>query len=161
MSRWLPYPVISVMLLAIWLLLYQSLAVGHVLLGGLFAVVGTWFLLRLEVPRLIIKRMWLIPQLCFVVGVDIVRSNFRVASLVLKDRADRVPGFVRIELSMRSEHGLAVLACIITATPGTTWVAYSPKDNVLVIHVLDLADDDDWGMIIKSRYERLLMEIFG
>ncbi|HEX7075997.1 MAG TPA: Na+/H+ antiporter subunit E, partial [Hyphomicrobiaceae bacterium] len=34
MKAWLPYPLISVLLLAIWLLLNQSLALAHILLGG-------------------------------------------------------------------------------------------------------------------------------
>jgi multicomponent K+:H+ antiporter subunit E len=67
---------------------------------------------------------------------------------------------VRLPLTVRSPYSLAALACIITAAPGTSWVAYNPETNVLVIHVLDLNDDDDWGEIIKTRYERLLTEIF-
>ena len=39
--------------------------------------------------------------------------------------------------------GLAVLACIITATPGTAWAGYDARSSVLTIHVLDLVDDDD------------------
>ena len=160
MSTWLPYPVISAMLLATWLLLNQSFSVAHVLLGGVFAAAGAWILVRLEAPPLIFKRLWILVRLGLEVAMDMTRSNFRVARLTLKDKRDRTPGFVRIQLSVRSHYSLALLACIITATPGTSWVAYEPASNVLVIHVLDLVDDDDWGEIIKVRYEGLLKEIF-
>lgn len=160
MSRWLPYPLISVMLLITWLLLNQSLSLAHILLGGVLSIAGPWFLVRLEAPRLTIKRPLAILQLCSEVTIDIVRSNYRVATLTLRDKPGRMPGFVRIPLRLRSQYGLALLACIITATPGTSWVAYDPDRDILVIHVLDLVDDDDWGDIIKMRYERLLMEIF-
>lgn len=160
MSRWLPYPAISAMLLATWLLLNQSFSVAHVLLGSAFAVAGAWILVRLEAPPLILRRPWIILRLGLEVAVDMTRSNFRVARLALKDKHDRTPGFVRIQLGVRSHYSLAILACIITATPGTSWVAYEPASNVLVIHVLDLVDDDDWGEIIKVRYEGLLKEIF-
>src|SRR5690606_7849364 len=151
---------ISVLLLATWLLLNQSLALAHILLGGALSVIGPWFLVRLDTPRLIVRRPMAVLQLCCELVVDIVRSNYRVASLILSDRPGRTPGFVWIPLRMHSQYGLAALACIITATPGTSWVAYDPETNILVIHVLDLVDDDDWGKIIKMRYERLLMEIF-
>lgn len=160
MKAWLPYPLISVLLLATWLLLNQSLALAHILLGGALSVIGPWFLMRLDTPRLIVRRPMAVLQLCCELVVDIVRSNYRVASLILSDRPGRTPGFVWIPLRMHSQYGLAALACIITATPGTSWVAYDPETNILVIHVLDLVDDDDWGKIIKMRYERLLMEIF-
>ena len=39
MKRWLPAPLLSAALLALWLLLNQSLAAGHVLLGTLAALV--------------------------------------------------------------------------------------------------------------------------
>lgn len=160
MRGWLPYPVISAMLLATWLLFNQSLAIAHILLGGILAVVGSWVLVRLDAPPHLFRRFWVILRLLLEVAVDMTRSNMRVARLTLRDKPERTPGFVRIQLSVRSHYGLAVLACIITATPGTSWVAYDPESNVLVIHVLDLVDDDDWGAIIKVRYEGLLMEIF-
>lgn len=160
MSRWLPYPVVSAMLLVTWLLLNESLSVAHILLGGVVAVAGSWVLVRLAAPPLILRRLWVILRLILEVVVDMARSNFRVARLILKDKRDRTPGFVRIELAVRSHYSLTLLACIITATPGTSWVNYEPASNVLVIHVLDLVDDDDWGEIIKVRYEGLLKEIF-
>lgn len=161
MTRWLPYPAISAMLLATWLLLNESLSTAHVLLGSVLAIAGSWVLVRLDAPALVFKRPWFIFQLGLRVVADMARSNLRVARLALKDKTDRTPGFVRIELGVRSHYSLAILACIITATPGTSWVAYEPASNVLIIHVLDLVDDDDWGEIIKIRYEGLLKEIFG
>lgn len=160
MSRWLPYPVISAMLLGTWLLLSESISVGQILIGSVLAVAGSWVLVRLDAPPHRFRRLRIIVRLLQEVAVDMTRSNIRVAKLALNDKVDRTPGFVRIQLDVQSQYGLAVLACIITATPGTSWVAYDPKTNVLVMHVLDLADDDDWAQIIKVRYEGRLMEIF-
>ena len=67
---------------------------------------------------------------------------------------------MRIPLDMRDPYGLAALACIITATPGTLWVEYDSADNTMLLHVLDLIDEEEWVRIIKDRYERRLMEIF-
>ena len=69
-------------------------------------------------------------------------------------------GFLQIPLEMRDPHGLAMLAVIITATPGTVWAGHDPADNVLTLHVLDLQDEAAWLQTIKQRYERPLMEIF-
>jgi multicomponent K+:H+ antiporter subunit E len=53
-----------------------------------------------------------------------------------------------------------MLACIITATPGTVWAGLSPDGGSLTLHVLDLQDEVTLIRIIKQRYERRLMEIF-
>ena len=62
----------------------------------------------------------MIPRLAAIVMLDILRSNFAVASIVVQGRRrKRVSGFVAIPLDLRDRMGLAVLACIVTSTPGT------------------------------------------
>jgi multicomponent K+:H+ antiporter subunit E len=39
-------------------------------------------------------------------------------------------------------------------------VNFDPAKGLLMIHVLDLIDEDEWVRKIKGRYERPLMEIF-
>ena len=53
-----------------------------------------------------------------------------------------------------------MLACIVTATPGTSWAHYEAAANVLTLHVLDLVDEGTWVRQFKDRYERRLLEIF-
>ena len=72
----------------------------------------------------------------------------------------RTSGFLSLPLELRHPGGLAILACIITATPGTSWARYDAASNVLTIHVLDLVDEQAWIRQFKGRYERRLMEIF-
>jgi multicomponent K+:H+ antiporter subunit E len=100
--------------------------------------------------------------LLFLVLTDIVRSNIAVARIVLglvRNREIR-SGFVKIPLALTDPHGLAVLAGILTATPGTVWVDLDVPTGVLTVHVLDLKDESEWIDWIRNRYEHLLMRIF-
>lgn len=160
MTRWLPIPVVSLALLAIWLLLNQSLSPGHILLGAVFGILGPLLYRQLDLPTPSLRRPRAAVRLAGRLIVDVVRSNINVVRVILRDEPTRTPGFVHIPLRLRSPYGLATLACIITATPGTSWVDHDAQSGTLVIHVLDLYDDDDWGEIIGQRYEELLMEIF-
>lgn len=161
MRAWLPFPLVSACLLAMWLLLNQTVAAGQVLLGGVLALVGGWALMAMQPPKARIRRPGAIVRLFFLVLADIIRSNIAVARIILGPRHRRVTsGFVNIPLDLRDPYGLAVLGCIITATPGTLWVKFDPANGVLTIHVLDLIDEEAWIGIIKGRYERQLLEIF-
>jgi multicomponent K+:H+ antiporter subunit E len=155
-------PVLTGTLLVMWLLLNDSLSLGHVLLGLLFAVSLTWAsgALRPLTPR--IRRPHLALVLLAFVLRDIVRSNIGVAGIVLRPRAGRDvhSGFVRVPLDLQDPHGLAVLAGIVTATPGTVWVDHDTATSTLTLHVLDLKSEQEWIDWIKGRYERLLMGIF-
>jgi multicomponent K+:H+ antiporter subunit E len=157
----LPFPVLSACLLAMWLLLNQSISVGHVLLGAFLAVLGGWTMLALQPDGARVRRPGAMIRLFFLVLIDIIRSNVAVAQIILGPRHRKInSGFVNIPLDLRDRHGLAVLACIITSTPGTLWVNFNPANGILMIHVLDLIDESVWMTTIKGRYERLLLEIF-
>ena len=114
----------------------------------------------LRVPEQRARRLAYILRLVGLVLADIVRSNVAVARIVLGGRRSMTSGFVRIPIDLKNSYGLATLACIITATPGTLWVAFDEAGRMLTIHVLDLIDEEQWVRTIKGRYERLLLEIF-
>jgi multicomponent K+:H+ antiporter subunit E len=160
MSRVLPYPLLTVGLLVMWLLL-TSFSAGQFLLGVLIAVGASRAMAALQPSKPRLRRWQLIPRLVATVTLDVARSNIAVAHLILSGRSrERRPGFVCIPLDLTDRTGLAVLACIITSTPGTAWVEYSPASGALLLHVLDLVDENEWIDLIKNRYESLLLEIF-
>jgi len=162
MSRWLPYPLLSTGLLAMWLLLNESVAPGTVILGGILALGASWALMALRPAKARVRRPGVAVRLAFMVVADIVRSNIAVARIIFGlGRRDRRSGFVRIPLELRDPYGLTALACIITATPGTLWIEYDSETETVLIHVLDLVDEDAWVRLIKRRYEQRLMEIFA
>ncbi len=161
-KRILPWPVLSVFLLAMWLLLNQTVAVGQVLLGVILAVALPLATASLRPLRTKVGRPGVILRLFCVVVYDSVHSNFSVARIILGSRARRDnSGFVKIPLDLRDPHGLAVLAMILTAVPGTVWCELSEDREILTIHVLDLTDEATSIRAIKDRYEKPLMEIFG
>lgn len=158
--RLLPYPALAVGLLVMWLLLTQSFSPGQVLLGALVATAGNWAMAALH-PRTTSIRKWReVVKLAGVVAFDILRSNLAVATIVLTRRSDRTSSFLNIPLDLRNEHGLTILALIITATPGTAWVQFDRASTILTIHVFDLVDEEEWIRLLKSRYEASLMAIF-
>ena len=151
-----------VALLALWLILQQSLTASDVLLGMVIAAAASISYARLGAsgtpPRFRPRAM---VELAALFIDDIVRSNVAVARIVLGlRRGERTAGFLTLPLELRDPRGLAVLACIITATPGTSWARYDAAANAVTIHVLDLTDEAAWIRDFKARYERRLLEIF-
>ncbi len=162
MTRLFPFPFTSASILILWLLLNQSLSLGHVLLGTAIAIASGWVLGLLESPKERPKKLLSALRLMGLVFADVIHSNIAVARLIVTGgRRDRKSGFVDIPLELRSSYGLAILACIITATPGTLWVDFDPASGTLTIHVLDLIDENEWVSTVKNRYERLLQEILA
>jgi len=160
MSRVLPYPVLAASLVLMWLLL-NGFTPGHLVLGLGVALFASRIMAALHPAKPRLRRWRLIPRLFLLVFADVVRSNVAVAGIILQGkRRQRTAGFVAIPLELRDEIGLAVLACIVTSTPGTAWIDYDQDTGVVLIHVLDLVEESEWIDLIGNRYEALLREIF-
>jgi len=157
----LRFPVLWLALVCMWLVLAGTITIGQTLLGMLAASAAVWGLRTLGVSRASPPRLLPALRLAALVTIDVSRSNLEVAALVLRPKARRHrAGFVDIPLKLRDPAGLAVLACIITATPGTSWAGYDARSGVLTMHVLELVDDETAIGVIQTRYERPLLEIF-
>lgn len=161
MTRLVPHPLLSVALVLMWMLLTRF-SLGHLVLGSAIALVAGWSVERLHPARPRIRRWTVIPRLMGIVAWDILKSNISVARVLLMgpNHPSYHSGFVELRLQLRDPNALALLAIILTATPGTAWLEYEAEDGRLLLHVLDLRSEDDWQSLIRDRYEALLMEIF-
>lgn len=157
MTRLLPYPLLAAALTLMWLLL-TSFSLGNLILGGVVAILAGQAMTALEPVRPGLRRPDLILRFFGVVMIDIARSNIAVARVLLRG-GPRRSGFVEIPLRLREPVGLAILAIVLTSTPGTAWIDYDSSQGRLLLHVFDLNDGDDWREIVQNRYERLLLEI--
>lgn len=160
MKAVLPHPLLSLGLFLASLLLSASVAPPSIALAAVMALAAPQVMRAMRIDPVRVRAPLAIVKLAGRVVVDVVRSNIAVAQILIGRRADRVSGFIHIPLDLKDRYGLAVLAIVITSTPGTLWVEYDRARGQLLMHVLDLVEEETWVRIIKDRYERLLMEIF-
>ena len=153
---------LTVTLVGIWLLLNGELSVMSIAFGVLLAVLLVLAIAKLRPVRPRLRNLHLAVPLVATLMADIVRSNLAVARIVLGLVPNRQvrSGFLDIPLELSDPHGLAILAVIVTSTPGTSWAGIAPSGRVLRLHVLDLRNEDEWIHFFKQRYERRLMRIF-
>ncbi|GAB3553659.1 Na+/H+ antiporter subunit E [Noviherbaspirillum agri] len=163
MRRWLPSPLVSGILLLLWLLLQQSMDAATFLLGALLAI-GIPLLTRpffhpIGFPRM--RKPMQLLRLLTMASLEIVRSCVNVSRVILFAKAEGLNSqFIRIPLDVKNPYGLALLSCLINMTPGTVWVEILPEKSELVLHVFDLHDEQWWIDTIKTHYEKPLIDIF-
>jgi len=151
--RLIPSPMLSIMVVAFWLLMSDSFTLGQIVVVPLFAA-------RLDREFARIGTLRPLPRLVCVTLWDILMSNIRVALQVLGPEKNIHPGFIWLPLDIANIHGIAALTSMITLTPGTVSAALSDDRKFLLVHVLHLEDPQDLIDTIKRRYEAPLMEIF-
>ena len=158
--HWLPSLPLATMVFCFWLLLNDTVTVGHAVMGLVLALLIPPFAARLDREFARIGSLRKVPKMIVILLLDITWSNIVVAMQVLGPERRITPGFIWIPLDVANIHGIAVLTSIITLTPGTVSSALSDDRKYLLVHVFNLKDADEVIRQIKTRYEAPLMEIF-
>lgn len=156
----LSHPVLSVVLLLIWLLLVKSMAWGHVILGAILAVLIPRLTARLWMEEIYFHRYRVLARLIGIVLWDILVASIIVTRLILGPGTAPRPRFVVVPLDMTNPYAIAMLASIISLTPGTVSVSLSDDNKGLLLHGLDVPDVEELIRSVKTRYETPIKEIF-
>lgn len=161
--RWLPHPLLSLILVFIWLLLVNTFSFGQLLLATVLGVAIPWFTNRFwpEKPR--IAKPLLLFRFFFITFLyDVIVANLTVVRLMLQpDISKMQPGFFEVFLDTSDPLVISILASVISLTPGTVSSEISQDRRILIVHGLDVPDGQAAAEIIKTRYETPLKEIFS
>ena len=169
--RWLPTPFRSLFLFMVWLLLNNSVSVGHLVLATIFAIFIPLLSFSLREPQPLILRPGLALKQLLIVLYDIIVANLQVALLILGPSKNLRPAFIKVPIDLTHDMPITILASSVSLTPGTVSaevypIAESlpegeePTQRYLLIHVLDLKDEEALIKQITQRYEAPLKEIF-
>lgn len=160
MKRWLPHPLLTPILALVWLLLNNTRAPGHLVLGLFLGWAIPRFTLSFWPEQVRIHRPFSLLRFAGVFLFDVLVANVEVALLVLAGPKALNPLFVRVPLDLTNDLGLSVLANTICLTPGTVSANLSADQRCLLVHALNCTDPNELVRTIKTRFEAPLMEIF-
>lgn len=161
LSRLVPKPGQSLLLLIVWLMLNVSFSLGQIILGSVLAIIIPLLCAPLQVPQPRLKRPLRAIQYAFMVAGDIIVANVQVAILVVGPMRRINPGFVAVPIDLKENLPITILANTVTMTPGTVSAELSKDKNWLYVHVLNMPENEqDIISLIKDRYESAIKEIF-
>ncbi|WP_407496721.1 Na+/H+ antiporter subunit E [Pseudooceanicola sp. MF1-13] len=161
--RWLfPHPLLSVVLVIVWVLLQNQITAGMVVFGIILGIIiprltAIWWPEKPKAFR--ITKM--VPYTLLVLW-DIIYANFQVAWIIITVPNSKLrPAWIVIPLELKQPEAITILAGTITLTPGTVSADLSDEGHSLLVHVLHTDDPDAVRDDIKQRYEARLLEIFS
>ena len=161
-STLLPHPLLSLLLLLIWLLLNNSATPGQLLLGALLGVLIPLFTRRFwPQPPQRLARPGLLLRFAGRVLWDIIVANFAVARVVLGPRSALRPAFVQVPLDVEGDIAMTVLASVVSLTPGTLSADLDTEHRYLLVHALSVDNAESLVEQIKTRYEAPIKELFA
>jgi multicomponent Na+:H+ antiporter subunit E len=93
--------------------------------------------------------------------VELVKANWHVFTHVLGiTRHPMSPGIVAIPLDLKSDAEIAMLANLITLTPGTLSLDVSADRKTLFVHAIEVGDPEQFKADTKAGFEKAVREVF-
>lgn len=161
LTRLFPHPGLTVLLIAVWLLMLNSISVGGLVVAIILGTAIPVFTAPFWPDRPQLHFGWPIVDYLAVVILDILIANFHVARIILFRRSsDLRSTWLVIPLELRSAEAITMLAGTISLTPGTVSSDVSTDGRFLLVHALDVSDPAAEVARIKSRYEARLARVF-
>lgn len=161
LARLFPHPLLSLMMVLVWLGLVNKVTLGNLILGCAFGLIVPLLTAPYWPDRAKVGRPLKVVEYVLIVLWDIVVANVQVAIIILfKPNAKITSRWVTVPLKLTSAEAITVLAGTITMTPGTVSATLSADASAILVHCLHTDDPDAVRDQIKARYERRLMEIF-
>ncbi|WP_288929260.1 Na+/H+ antiporter subunit E [uncultured Maritimibacter sp.] len=161
LRRLIPHPIVSILLLIVWILLVNKVTVGNIVLGAFLGLAVPVFTAPYWPDRPKVQKPFKVLEYVLVVLWDIIVANVEVALIILFKPNKKIEShWVNVPLELTSAEAITVLAGTITMTPGTVSAMLSADGGNILVHCLHTNDPDAVRYDIKHRYERRLKEIF-
>lgn len=160
-TRILPRPFLSFVILGLWLILAPTFSVGNVLLAAIVAIATPVLTAAFWPEPLRIQRPVAGLRLLALFMYDVLVANWIVARLVVGPLDRLRPQFIEVPLDLDDDFVATLLGSIVSLTPGTVSVDIDRGRRVLLVHALSVDDPGALIATIKSRYEAPLKETFG
>lgn len=149
----------NILLAVVWAAITGDFAPGNLVLGfvlGFVVLLGSrraigsadYARRLLHVLGLVLYFLW-----------ELILSNFRVASDVLRPRLSLRPGVVAIPLDARTDVEIVLLANLLTVTPGSLSLDVSPDRRTLYLHVMDFDNVETVQRSVKDGFERRILAV--
>lgn len=151
---------INLLMAIVWAAVTGSASLHNLIFGFLLSTL-TLGLLREQINGTgYIRRVMKIASLAWLFFVELAKSAWKVALMVVSPKLEIKPGIFAYPLTVTRDFEITLLANLITLTPGTLSVDVSDDRKTLFVHAIDCSDLEGARRDIAEGFERKILEAF-
>lgn len=149
----------NVLIAFVWMAMQGEFSSANFIVGFALGFVILLFTKRaLGAPNYIFKLRQVLGLALFFI-YELIKANIRVAFDVLTPGFRMRPAFVAVPLDARTDAEIALLANLISLTPGTISLDVSTDKSTLYIHAMYVDDPEDVRREIKNGFEKRVLQV--
>jgi multicomponent Na+:H+ antiporter subunit E len=142
-----------------WCAVVGSFTLVDLAVGFVVGYLTLWLVRPLYGPTRYFERFLLLPGLMLFFLGELVVSSLRVAWDVITPTLHSRPGIVAVPLDLEGDVEIALLANLVSLTPGTLSLEVSDDRRTLYVHAMFADPPEAVRQRIKDGLERRIMEI--
>ena len=150
---------LNLTLMALWVASTGVFTYSNSALGFLVGFIVLWWLQPLLGPTAYFRKLPMASWFSLLFLWEVLKSNLRVAWNVVTPRKFRQPGIVAVPLDAETDLEIAVLANLITLTPGSLCLDVSEDRRTLYVHAMFVNEPEQVRREIKQRFERWILAL--
>ncbi|WP_188206232.1 Na+/H+ antiporter subunit E [Alkalibacillus aidingensis] len=151
--------IFNVLIALMWMFLQETYTFLSFFTGYLIGIVLLFFLRRFVPDIYYMTRLYRTVKMCLLFLRELVLSSISIVKLAYKPTLDIEPGIFALPIELKSNWEIALLANLISLTPGTLSVAVADDNSKIYIHAMDLPDVESSINEIKETFEKAIMEV--
>jgi multicomponent Na+:H+ antiporter subunit E len=149
----------NLLLALIWMALTGKFIAINFVFGFTLSFFILWITARGSEKKGYFNRLPRVIAFIFFFLYELLKANLEVAFDVVTPKFYMRPGIVGIPLDASTNLEIALLANLITLTPGTLALDVSDDRKVLYVHAMYIKDKEQFIKNIKTGFEKRLLEI--
>ncbi len=151
---------LNLLLTALWIASTAVFTYGNALLGFAVGFLVLWWLRPLLGSTTFFRKLPLALWFSLLFLWEVLKANLRVAWDVVAPRKLRRLGVVAVPLDVTTDFEIALLANLLTLTPGSLCLDVSEDRRTLYVHEMFVDDPEKVRRQIKQRPERWILALF-
>ncbi|MBW8284285.1 MAG: Na+/H+ antiporter subunit E [Rhizobium sp.] len=152
---------VNLLMAIVWAAVTGSASLHNLIFGFLLSTLALGVIREQINGTGYITRSLRVASLLWLFLIELAKSAWKVAVMVVRPRLDIKPGIFAFPLTVTRDFEITLLANLITLTPGTLSVDVSDDRKTLYVHALDCADPESARRDIAEGFERKILEAFA
>ncbi len=150
---------LNLFLMALWVASTGEFTYSNALLGFVIAFIALYWLRGMFRQTSYFQKVPLALKFAGIFAWEMLLANLRVAWEVVTPTALRRPGIVGVPLEARTDLEIAILANIVSLTPGSLSIDVSPDRKTLYVHTMFVDDPEEFRREIKENFESWIVAL--
>lgn len=143
----------------VWMVLKNNITVLEFVIGYIVGLLLLFSFKRFLNGRFYFGRVIAFVKLTLIFIRELIIANIDMVKIVLRPKLNIQPGIIAVPTKLKTEWEITMLAALISLTPGTLSMDFSPENDTIFVHTVHINDKEAEIKKIHDTFEKAILGV--